>query len=308
MDRKLSPPASRFTPPPMGPDFVPPKIDPDKYKRKWLDVAYAGQSPSQKMDIYLPEQGDGPFPVILVVHGGAFMFGSKGEMISEPMIQGIYHGYAVADINYRLSGEAIFPAQMYDCKAAVRFLRAHAAEYHLDGSHIAAWGPSAGGHLVAMLGTSAGVKELEDLALGNPGESSAVQAVVDWCGPSENFIQMDIEFQQSDLGVPDHSAEFSPESRLLGGKITEIPERVAFASPMTYITPAIPPFLIQHGAIDQVVPVQQSINFAAALAKKAGLEKVILDVLPGVRHHGDPAFETPENLSRVFRFLDEHLK
>ncbi len=304
---KFPPPGKGFTPPPMGPGFVPPKLDPNKYHRKWLDVAYASQSPAQKMDIYLPEQGDGPFPVILVVHGGAFAMGSKGEVISEPMIQGIYHGYAVADINYRLSGEAIFPAQIFDCKAAVRFLRANAARFHLDGSRIAAWGPSAGGHLVAMLGTSAGVGALEDLSMGNPEESSSVQAVVDWCGPSENFIRMDIEFQESGLGVADHSDEFSPESRLIGVKITENPERVAFASPMTYITPSIPPFLIQHGALDHVVPVQQSINFAAALVK-AGGSKVTLDVLPGAYHHGDPAFETRENLERVFRFLDEHLK
>ena len=308
MDHKFPPPGKGLTPPPMGPEFVPPKIDARKYKRKWLDVPYARQSPAQSMDIYLPEEGDGPFPVILVVHGGAFAFGSKGEVISEPMVQGIYHGYAVADINYRLSGEAIFPAQICDCKAAVRFLRANAARYHLDGSRIAAWGPSAGGHLVAMLGTSAGVKALEDLALGNPQESSAVQAVVDWCGPAENFIRMDVEFQESGLGVADHSAEFSPESLLLGQKITEIPERVAFASPMTYVTPQVPPFFIQHGELDQVVPVQQSINLAARIAQVAGPDKVILEVLPGVHHHGDPAFETAENLGRVFRFLDEHLK
>jgi acetyl esterase/lipase len=307
MDRKFPSPG-KGNPSPMGPEFVPPKIDRNKYKRKWLDVPYASLSPAQQMDIYLPEEGDGPFPVILAVHGGAFAFGCKGEVISEPLLEGIYHGYAVADINYRLSGEAIFPAQIYDCKAAVRFLRADAARFHLDGSRIAAWGPSAGGHLVAMLGTSAGVQALEDLEMGNPHESCAVQAVVDWCGPSEDFIRMDIEFQESGLGVADHSEEFSPESLLLGQKITEIPERVKFASPMTYITAAIPPFLIQHGAIDQVVPVQQSINFAAALSKKAGIEKVILDVLPGVHHHGDPAFETKSNLARVFQFLDEHLK
>jgi len=306
MDLKFPPPG-KGNPPPMGPGFVPPKIDARKYKRKWLDIPYASQSPAQKMDIYLPDEGDGPFPVIMQVHGGAFMLGSKGEVVSEPMIQGIYLGYAVADINYRLSGEAIFPALVYDGKAAVRFLRANAAQYHLDGSRIAAWGQSAGGHLAAMLGTSAGVKELEDLQMGNPQESSAVQAVVVWYGPCENFIRMDIEFHESGLGVADHSGADSPESRLLGQKITEIPERVKFASPMTYITPAVPPFLIQHGAIDQVVPVQQSINFAAELVKKAGMEKVVLEVLPGV-YHGDPALETEANLARVFAFLDQHLK
>ncbi len=306
MDRKFPPPGAA-NPPPGGPGFLPQKIDFRKYKRKWLDVPYAGQSPAQKMDIYLPDEGAGPFPVILCVHGGAFMFGDKGDDVSEPMIQGIYHGYAVANINYRLSGEAIFPCQMYDCKAAVRFLRANASRYQLDGSRIGAWGASAGGHLAAMVGTSAGVPALEDLEMGNPQESCAVQAVVVWYGPSEDFIRMDIEFHESGLGMANHSDGDSPESRLLGQKITEIPDRVKFASPMTYITPAVPPFLIQHGAIDQVVPVQQSINFAAELVKKAGMEKVVLEVLPGV-YHGDPALETEANLTRVFAFFDQHLK
>jgi acetyl esterase/lipase len=207
-----------------------------------------------------------------------------------------------------LSSEAVFPSQIYDCKAAIRYIRANAQKYHLDGRRIGAWGGSAGGHLVAMLGTSAGVKELEDLSMGSPESSCEVQAVVDWCGPTEDFIRMDEEFQKSGLGVPDHSSLDSPESRLIGKHITEAPKLVKFASPMTYINKNIPFFLIQHGALDQVVPVEQSICFAAELVKTAGADKVILEIIPDLHHHGDPGFETEKMVNRVFAFLDNHLK
>lgn len=291
------------------PTFLPPPMmDTRHIKRKWLDVPYAYQSPAQKLDIYLPDKGDGPFPVIVDIHGGAWMFGDKGDALNLPFLKGLQHDFAVVCVNYRLSGEAIFPAQIYDCKAAIRFLKANASKYRLDGRRISAWGASAGGHLVALLGTSAGVSELEDLSMGNPDETSDVQAVVDWCGPAENFLMMDEEFKESGIGVPDHAREDSPESRLLGRKITEVPELVKFASPITYIRPELPHFLIQHGGNDPIVPVQQSIRFAAALEEVAGKDRVTLDVLEGVEHHGDPGFETEENLKRVFHFLETHLR
>jgi acetyl esterase/lipase len=292
-----------FPPPP------PPMMDTSHLKRKWLDIPYARQSSAQKLDIYLPEEGDGPFPVIASIHGGAFRGGDKGDIGQRPMLEGLEHGYAVVCINYRLSGEAIFPAQIYDSKAAIRFIRANAAQYHFEPERIAAWGGSAGGHLCALVGTSAGVPELEDLSMGNPTASSRVAAVVDWYGPTENFLELDEELRENGLGIPgeDHSAEDSPESLLLGKKITEVPDLVAFASPMKYITPDVPYFLIQHGRIDPGIPVQQSIHFASALEQIAGKDKVIFEILEGAQH-ADPAFETPENVDRVFRFLDSHLK
>ena len=292
----------------MDPMIIPPMMDTSHFKRKWLDVPYADQSPTQKLDIYLPDEGDGPFPVIMVLHGGAWLFGDKGDAQQVPMLKGLKRGYAVVCVNYRLSGEAQFPSQIYDCKAAVRFIKANAKKYHFNGGKIAVWGASAGAHLCALVGTSAQVKELEDLEMGNAGVSCRVQAIVDWCGPTESFLKMDEEFIESGMGVPDHSEEISPESKLLGKKITEVPERVKFASPMTYITADVPPFLIQHGALDAVVPVQQSVNFAAELGRIAGKEKVTLEVLKGIGHHGDPGFETEENVQRVLDFLDIHLK
>jgi acetyl esterase/lipase len=304
MNNPSHPPFRPVPGPPPGP---PPMMDTSNYKRKWLDVPYASQSPTQCLDIYLPDEGEGPFPVIAAIHGGAWMMCDKRDIQQLPMLEGLKRNYAVVSINYRLSPEAIFPAQIYDCKAAICFIRANATKYGFNPDRIVAWGGSAGGHLCALLGTSLGVKELEDLTMGNPDASSRVQAVVDWFGPAESFLKMDEELIQSGNGIANHSSPESPESKLLGRTITEAPELVAFASPMTYITADVPPFLIQHGSLDEVVPVEQSIHFAQAIEKLAGKDKVTLELLQGC-YHADPAFETPQNVKRVLDFIDLHLK
>jgi dipeptidyl aminopeptidase/acylaminoacyl peptidase len=160
-----------------------------------------------------------------------------------------------------------------------------------------------------MLGTSAGVSELEDVGLGNPDQPCNVQAVVAWYGPT-NFLKMDEQLQESGLLPPPgfrHSEANSPESLLLGRTITEIPEKVKAANPETYIHNGVPPFLLQHGVRDPVVPVQQSIEFAAKLRRVPGNDRVELELLEGAEH-ADPKFETPENVRRVLDFLDKHLK
>ncbi len=154
------------------------------------NVSYATSSSAQKMDIYIPE-GTGPFPVVVLIHGGAFMMGDKsGEASNAAAL--VANGIAAVSINYRLSGEAKFPAQIEDCKAALRFLRANAAKYNLNPDKIGSWGASAGGNLSSLLGTSSGVAELEGASLGNSGFSSKVIASVDWFGPI-NFLTMDAE-------------------------------------------------------------------------------------------------------------------
>jgi acetyl esterase/lipase len=282
-------------------------MDTRHIKRKWLNRPYATQSPTQKLDIYLPENGDGPFPVIVSIHGGAWMLGDKGDVQNLATMEGLKRGYAVACINYRLSGEARFPSQIYDSKAAIRYLRANAGAFFLDQDRFAAWGSSAGAHLAALLGTTPRVRKLEDFSMGNPQVSSKVQAVVSWYGPIENFLKMDKELIHSGSGVPDHSTPDSPESRLLGADITTIPDKVKLASPMTYIRPYHPPFFIQHGQMDPIVPVEQSIHFAETYAQIAGHGKVTLEILQGAGH-ADPLFETSENVNRVLDFLDAHLK
>lgn len=283
------------------------KANTEHVKRKWLDMAYATTSQAQKLDVYLPGEGDGPFPVIVYIHGGAFKAGDKGGGQLSAMLEGLKQDYAVVSINYRLSGEAIFPAQIYDVKAAVRWIRANANQYNFNPEKIAAWGGSAGGHLSALVGTSGNVKELEDLTLGNPGESSRVQAVVDWFGPTD-FLKMDEQLAEGGVKNPQvHSVPHSPESELIGKNLADAPELVKAANPESYITPDDPPFYIQHGRLDHLVPYQQSVSLAGKLEKVIGKEKVTLQILPN-SDHGGPGFSAWDNLKKVFQFLDQNLK
>ena len=267
------------------------------------NVSYASVSPTQVMDIYLPE-GDGPFPVVVLIHGGAFKMGDK-RMETQNAEALVAKGYAAASINYRLSGEAKYPAQIEDCKAAVRFLRANATKYHLNPEKIGSWGSSAGGNLSAMLGTSAGVAELEGASLGNASVSSKVIASVDWFGPI-NFCTMDSE--ATVLGFTGRTnGESSPESLLIGKAVQSAPELVAKANPTTYITGDDAAFFIQVGSKDRNIPYSQSRNFYEAVKKVLGNERVSFELLEGAGH-GGPQFFDPSNVAKVIAFFDKHLK
>jgi acetyl esterase/lipase len=275
---------------------------------KYLDIPYATLSEAQKLDIYLPTEGEGPFPVIIAVHGGGFLAGDKRDRQLEPKLNGLGRGYAVVSINYRLSPEATWPAQIHDCKAAVRWLRANASAYQLDPDNMVAWGGSAGGHLSSMLGTSGDVAQLEDLDLGNPDQSSRVQAVVNWFGPTD-FLQMDKQLGENQVANPmRHSIPDSPESKLLGADITQVPDLVKEADPTTWVSVDDPPFLIQHGTEDNLVPYQGSVILARELGKAIGHQNVHLELFPDTGHGNGPAFYTNKNINEIFAFLDTHLK
>ena len=265
------------------------------------DVVYSTVDGKElKMDIAYPqEESDTPRPVIVWIHGGAWLAGNKDR---NPAMRFTALGYLTACINYRLSQEAIWPAQIHDCKAAIRYLRAHAKKYNLDPDKIGVWGSSAGGHLVAMLGTSGGVKELEGEG-GWGDQSSRVQAVVDYFGPT-NFLKMCEYPSQMDHGAPD-----SPESLVIGGKVSEHPDRVRSIDPITYVTPDDPPFLIAHGDKDPLVPYNQSVLLYDAL-KKAEVDVEFITVKGG-GHGGWNEKTQPTNreiLDRVTVFFEEHLK
>lgn len=290
-------------------EMQPPPAYTHHIRRRYLDIPYANLSLSQRLDIYLPDEGEGPFPVILSIHGGAFMGCDKSDGQVLPMLESLKRGYAVVAVNYRLSWEALFPALVHDVKAAVRWVRGNAKWFYLDPERIAAWGGSAGGYLSTMLGVSDGITELEDLSLGNPDQPSNVQAVVDWFGPT-NFLKMDEQLTASGLAPmegTEHNGVHSPESLLLGAKITDIPELVKAANPETYIRGNAAPFLIQHGVDDPVVPVQQSMVLAENLKRVCGEDRVALELFDGFEH-GDRRFESPLNVNRVLDFIDSHLK
>jgi acetyl esterase/lipase len=274
--------------------------------KKITDIAYSNVSAAQKLDLYLAAETTQKSPVIISIHGGAFKFGDKADAHVTPMLEGLKKGYAVVSVNYRLSQEAKFPAQIQDIKAAIRWVKANAEKYHFDKNKIILWGGSAGGYLSALAGVSSNEAALDDLTLGNEQENSKVQAVVDWFGPID-FLEMDNQFIKSQKGKPDHNDANSPESELLGQKITEIPQKAKAANPETYISNDDCFFFIQHGTADKLVPTEQSIHFAQQLETILGKEKVKLELLEGASH-GDAAFGSNENLIKVFDFLEKKLK
>lgn len=285
--------------------YIPP-ADVSHIRRKWLDLPYANLSQSQRLDIYLPDEGNGPFPVILYIHGGAFAIGDKRDIYVLALLKCMKRGFSLVSVNYRMSSEANFPAGIQDVKAAIRWIRANSKQYHLDANRIAAWGCSSGANYAAMICLTDRVTELDDLSLGNPEYSCNVQAAVDWFGPTD-FLKMDEQLAENGYGPGYHSEADSPESRYLGAKIADVPLKVVLANPMTYVHDHMPPLLIQHGRLDSEVPVQQSMIFAEKLEKYVSPERFEFDIIEGAGH-ADPLFETDENMERVFSFLDKHLK
>jgi len=263
----------------------------------YADVAYASTSASQVLDIWLPEGATGPVPLVIFIHGGAFQGGDK-SMEAGNVASVLAAGYAAASVNYRLSGEALFPAGVQDVKAAVRFLRANAAEYGFDPDRLATWGESAGGHLATMVGVTGDQATIfDDPALGNADVSSAVQAVVDWYGPSD-FLQMDAQFAAAPPAacggqVQAHDPASSPESAWLGAAIQTVPETATAANPITYIATAttLPVFSIAHGDADCLVPNQQSQILHEALTAAGGTSTFTLVEGAG---HGDQAITTAQ--------------
>ena len=251
-----------------------------------------GEHERQKLDVSVPA-GEGPFPLVVWVHGGGWEGGSKEGNAAASLVG---RGFAVASINYRLSKQAVFPAQIHDCKAAIRWLRANAKKYKLDADHVGVMGASAGGHLVALLGTSGGVKELEgDLKPTEP--SSKVQAVCDWFGPT-------------DLArLSPAIATNNPITRLLGGTTSEKKELAVLANPITHVSKDAPPFLILQGDKDPLVAAEQSELLHAALEKGGVPSELVIFKGAG---HGDGEFRTQlgseKNKSKIPDFFEKHLK
>ena len=259
-----------------------------------LEYARVGDS-ALLLDIYRPETSGGPLPLIVWVHGGGWSGGSKQYTQAVLFAD---KGYVVASIDYRLTGVATFPAQIEDCRAAIRWLRANAAKYDIDPKRIGVWGGSAGGHLVAMLGTSAEMTHWDTVG-GNTDQSTRVQAVCDFFGPSSFLVD--------EMPGRARTAE-SPVGRLLGGPVDERKEEARQASPLTYVSADDAPFLIVHGDQDKTVSLKQSELLADAL-KKAGVEVTFVTVKNGGHGFGPESEPNPQEIrAMVLAFFDKHLK
>jgi len=255
-----------------------------------IEYARVGTN-SLLLDIYSPKQPVGKLPIVLWIHGGSWKFGSKDPC---PIGFMATQNLAIVSINYRLSGVATYPAQIYDCKGAVRWLRANADKYGLDADHIGVFGASAGGHLAALLGTTAGVKELEGDVGGNLNYSSRVQVVCAFYPPTDLDKLVSKESLRND--------PTTDVAKFLGGTVNDNLAKIALANPVRYASKDSAPFFLLHGDADELVPLSQSQLLYDAL-KKQGVEVHLAIVHGG--HHGIIAPRKPA--IEIYHFFQAHM-
>lgn len=267
------------------------------------DVLYVpGGDPAQALDVYFPATAPAkPLPLLIWIHGGGWSAGSKAQNPYLPLLK---RGYVTASIEYRFSQKAKFPAQIQDCQAAIRWLRANSAKYHIDPTRVGVGGASAGGHLAALVGTSGGQNSFPKIG-GNENQSDRVQAVCDIFGPT-NFWTV-IKQAEADKEVKNifQWNKGDPYSKLIDARLGEDQKACEAVSPVTYVTKESPPFVILHGDRDTLVPYAQSEELAQLL-QKAGVP-VTLQRIPGAGH-GGPGFTLPATLNLVTDFFDKHLQ
>ena len=270
------------------------------------DVNYAGDKlEAHTLDIYLPDTGKERYKVIMIIYGSAWFSNNAKQMaymsMGKPLVDA---GFAVVSINHRSSGDAKFPAQIQDVKAALRFIRAHAAEYKLDTSFVGITGFSSGGHLSALAGVTNGMTtrtegdttlDLEGTVGDNTNCSSRVDAVVDWFGPVDMAHMENCETVKDDK---------SPEAALMGAAPADRPNLVSLISPITYVSlnaDQMPRFLVFHGDADNVVPHCQSMFFSEELKKAGRLEEFI--TVPDGQH--GPVTFNEETFKRMVSFFQQ---
>lgn len=272
--------------------------------REYYDVVYDTLSQAQKLDLYLPENGKGPFPLIFFIHGGGWFTGDKADGQESAWVTLREKGYAVASVNYRLSSEAPHPAGIIDCKTALRYLKAHAEEYGIDVGKIAVSGDSSGGHYALMLTLTAGNPDFEGLTRGNEEQNSEVSCAVVWY-PATDLAETMRTIQDGEYTGFGANFAWSNIERYVGKKIRDVnDEALVKASPIQYVTEDMPPILFQHGSADSICPIEQSQRIYRKIRETAGEEQAEFDIFKSA-DHGDSAFETPENMERVAAFLSE---
>jgi acetyl esterase/lipase len=257
---------------------------------------------AQELDIYFPEKrAEKPLPLLVWIHGGGWSAGSKSQV---PYLDQLPRGYIVASIEYRFSQKATFPAQIQDCQAAIRYLRANAKKYNIDPNRVGVGGASAGGHLAALVGTSGGKKAFPPIG-GNEEQSDRVLAVCDIFGPTDFWTVVKQADEDKNVKNIFKWNKGDPYSKLIDAKLGEDKEKCDAVSPAHYVSKESPPFLILHGDRDTLVPYAQSVELADLLAK-AGV-KLTLQRLPG-SGHGGPAFALPAVARLTEAFFDKYLK
>ncbi|MGC4038182.1 MAG: alpha/beta hydrolase [Chitinophagaceae bacterium] len=265
------------------------------------NIPYANDSHKKHLlDIYLPKEQKGKLPLVVWIHGGAWMLNDKYADMSymKNTVKGfIENGYAFASIDYRYSTEAVFPAQIQDCNQAIEYLYQHAGEFNIDNKRIALIGFSAGGHLASLLGLSNN-NNITDFYAGGVKPHFNIRCVLDFYGPSD-FIML---ANSTDTAI---NNDRNAVAKLLGAMPLKRPDIGRKASPVTYIDKNDPPFFIVQGEKDESVPNTQSIILSSWL-KTVGVENQ-LTVVPGAPHYGE-MFDAESIRNDLFRFLQQHMQ
>jgi len=277
-------------------------------KQQWHDIAYM-DGERHTLDVYLPNEGQGPFPVIVDIYGGGLIFGDKSSHKLEPALRLLDKGYAVVSVDYSLIHQKDFPFQIYEIKAALRFLCAHADEYQLDMNRVALMGESSGAHLAVMTGVTASVDALQNPFMGdNNNQPETVNAIIAMYGPYE-FDQFVDQFNES--GVTPKYAETGTAESFEGQMFNQqapkdVPQRVKMYSPKMYFNAEMPPILAFAGTADAVVPYQQTVNMINGAREFVSEDKAVLHLVEGTGH-GPADYMSPEFTDEKAAFLAKWL-
>ncbi|MCD8010648.1 MAG: alpha/beta hydrolase [Lachnospiraceae bacterium] len=277
----------------------------EQFSHFLADLPYASQSPRQVLDLIYPEESSEAPPLVVFIHGGGWIHGAKREDTVKSIFKIVSQGYAVATVEYRFSDEALWPAQLFDVKAAIRFLRAHASEYGYSVDPLVVWGNSAGAALCQFLAATPDDPAMEDRTMGNVDVSSRVDGLISWYGISDMFtMDQQCEWIFHGEHLIDTASEQSHCSLVLGQSVEKDQKLTMRASAVSYVTEDFPPALFQHGTRDRVVPHFQSVEMVNRITQCCGTERAILELFEGA-DHGDPVIKSDENIRRCLRFLDE---
>ena len=276
-------------------------LDVEDIEQKFLDCKY-GDDIRQAVDIYLPNEGTGPFPIVFYVHGGAWQRGRKDDVQLVPFISGVKRGYAVVSIGYRLVPDVRYPDNMFDIKAALRWVACNAEKYMLDPSRTALCGSSAGAHLALMAAFTQNQVVFGDI----PGlKTCRILALVEQFGPTD-IGKIHAHYDQSGYPRLQIPGTPSPIDILIGTRAELIPNLLRFYNPIDCVHPDIPPLLLQHGKRDPMIPYQQAVELYNKVNEIAGDGMAELEISEDFLH-ADPGYASTENVERVFGFIDKYL-
>lgn len=276
-------------------------LDTSSISRKKLDLVY-GPHPRNRLDIYYPEMGTGPWPVVVFFHGGGFFKGDKGRYQLRPALSGLERGYAVVSVNYRLAPSDPLPGAYQDARMAVQYLTAKAGTLDLDPERMALWGESAGATLACYTALAQRDRLPDDPQAPYPDQDFSIRAVVDWY---TRFGRAAIE--DTGLPLPGVTGLESAQKYLYGVSGEALSPILEMLDLSAVMADRVPPVLIQHGTADELVPPENSLALREALLKRLPEEQVPLVLVEGAKH-GVADFEHADNLDLVFGFLDQHLK